>query len=180
MLARRGLTLLELVMAMALLGILSVVAFRFVIHLFRYTARAGERSRLQTEATLVLNSLTADLQQTDPRLLSRFPTSLAVPRIKDVTGLGTRVWEDKYAVYSWPEKRMMRKLAPVVGSPPAVLTAAQMSGILATPNGTERTLSTCVKAFACDLTPGPAAELVLDLKLEEQTLSVKTTLALRN
>jgi len=185
---RRGLSLVELVVAIGLFGLVAALSAQFLIRLLDLTARAGQRGKLQAEAMVSLKHLQADLQQTAGSLVTRADLDgggLAVgfPRFQQVSGQGARMWDGRYALYRWMAPRLWRRLGGSADpNRPAALPAAGLVG-LAVPHADERVLSDCLTGFGFELADGPAVNLRLQLKIEghkTETLMLNSTIGLRN
>lgn len=186
--ARRGLTLVELVVAIALFGLVGALSAQFLVRLLDLTARAGQRSKLQAEAMLSLKHLQADLQQTAGGLVTRADLNeggiaVGFPRFQQVTGQGARVWDGEYALYRWVPPRLWRRTGGSTDTArPTPLTPGALVG-LAVPHPDERLLSDCLTGFGVELADGPSVNLRLQLKIEghkTETLALSSTVGLRN
>lgn len=186
--ARKGLSLVELVVAIGLFGLVGALSAQFLIRLLDLTARAGQRSKLQAEAMVSLKHLQADLQQTAGGLVTRADLddggqAVGFPRFQKVNGQGARVWDGKYALYRWVTPRLWRRLGGSADpARPAPLTASALQG-LAVPHPDERGLSDCLTGFDVQLAAGPSVTITLNLKIEghkTETLRLDSTVGLRN
>lgn len=181
--AKRGLTLVELVIAIALFGLVGLLCAQFLTRLFALTARSGHRSKLQSEAMVSLQHLQADLQQTTGDLVTRvdIQDGLAVgfPRFQKVTTQGARTFDGRYALYRWAAPRLFRREGGSTDSArPTALTPTALAA-LAVPHKDERLLSDSVTGFDFQ-TQGSAVNLRLDLKKEGQVYTLTSTVGLRN
>ena len=193
----KGLTLVELLVVLSLLGLLSAFVYNFLIQLIHLNAQASRRGKLQAEMTVSLNSLSSDLEQSQASCIARADlvsggVATGFVRLKDMTGLGTRVFEDKFIFYGWEpaQGKLVRKVFPSggsfpsIGSAPPLLSGANLASMMSwAPNPGDRNLSDCVKNFGISVVAGPAVDLQLELQLDGnrvENLRVNTTLALRN
>ncbi|MBI3924235.1 MAG: prepilin-type N-terminal cleavage/methylation domain-containing protein [Armatimonadetes bacterium] len=102
---RSGFTLLELLIALALTGLLTWLGFAFLFPAVRASFRGAAQVGVQQEAVLSLVRLVQDLERTTAGGIS-LSTSvdrvlLAVNRLEDVQGDATQLWELGFSVYAW-------------------------------------------------------------------------------
>lgn len=160
---KRAFTLLEAIVAGAMLLLLLALTTRALISALS-TARRGEQSAsLQNQAAVSLNWLTADLRQTKLPQVTLYSSSdraaLGLVRFSDrATSTGMLVWEQNLVAYSWhrPTGRLTRRLWPpqppalsLTLSPgyPAQVTSDQLRQIAETEVTGQRLLATRLKLF---------------------------------
>jgi len=194
--ARRAFTLAEVMIAMALLAVVSTVAYEILAQLFRFSGRASQRSKMQAEGTVVLSNLASDLRLTRADRISTAPLTdgglcAAFACARDVTGQGVPIWQN-WVSYVWRKDsgKLVRRHTPP--GPPNLTVSFNGPGALpgsdlvalsnAGPNGTEHRLSDCVKAFTLVVVEGKSVNLTLDLAVDGrrlEKLNLKTTVALK-
>ncbi len=198
---RRGLTLVELLVALAILGLLGSVAVRFLARMFDLTTQAGVRGTLQTSGLVALQAVSQDLQRTRADLIAQAElpdggTVTGFPRLLRASGQGRLVWETFATVYqhSRPTRTLLRRRWPprppalavsFESGRPARMEADHLLQICLPPgNGTERVLCAGVERFSVTLRDGgPAVVVQLELSLQgrqRETASLSSTLVLRN
>lgn len=184
----RGFTIPEVLVAAALLGLLTTLFVWFLVPALRMSAQGAARADLQQMAVLGTNRIAADLQDTAvggvsilPRAVTdptNDPVVLAMVPIEDVDTEGRRLWRDELVVYLWDraQQRLYRKtwppappaslsVDPLPTNRPSSFTAADLLSLAATPNGTERSVATGVVHFDV-LHAGGAGPLTQPLTVE--------------
>jgi prepilin-type N-terminal cleavage/methylation domain-containing protein len=153
---RRGFSLAELLAAMALAAVLSVLLYQALRAAIGLTSRAGARSKAQMEATVTWNGLVRDLQASSPSQIlfvdlpdPRPGQALLLPVLDTVSASGTREWSLNRVLLHWDRETQVlrRRLVPAptldVGNPlPGLLPVLQ-----APLKPADRSLSTCLKHF---------------------------------
>jgi len=163
--SRRGVTLLEVVLATALLGLLATLIVQVLVPMGKGSARATQQVELQQTATLAIEQIARDLTSSIPAAVSvaapggpppRGEALMSVQRLETVAADGTQVLESQLVVYSWTaaEQCLWRKTWPP--APPDLFggftagalwfpTASQLRDVTAARNGRERQLARFLK-----------------------------------
>lgn len=98
---RRGMTLIEVMVAAALSLILGVVLFQAMQTGFSQHSRNLRHADLQQQALVVSRRLSTELQQSTPGGIAVGPNQLAVQRLVDVTATlpPSQIWDTRQFVY---------------------------------------------------------------------------------
>lgn len=185
---RRGFTLAEMMVALALGALLSVFFFQALIGAVRLTRKAGERSKAQMEATVVWNSLVRDLQSTasEQIILADLATQgqgLLFPTLESITAAGTREWSNQQVMLHWnPTSKELRRRLVVDPEVDAARPGPEFLALLNRPAGPSgRTLSNCLKSFRASITAPAAIDLALTFEVSSgQQWDLSGTVGTRN
>jgi hypothetical protein len=178
--ARRGITLLEALMATVLLLLLLTLLLQIVLPMGRGTMRGTQQIEFQQVATLALNRLAHDLSTTPVAGLSRASsngaTQLAMQRLLNVAADGNPVYAAQLIVVSWRSQdgRLTRKVwppgPPALGRMPTANDLFTPSpaelDLLSLPATSDPILASQVQEFTVDLLQ---AVVSLHLKLRWET-----------
>lgn len=128
----RGFTLLELLIGLALFGLLSLMFIWFLVPTMRMTSLGSTRVDIQQMAVLASNRIAADLMGTSPSGVSLHsraqadptlePVVVAMVPLRDLDENGHRVWKGQVVSYFWDRsssKLLLRHFPP---GPPAALS----------------------------------------------------------
>lgn len=167
---RRGLTLLEMIVAAALFGLLATLIVQVLVPVGKGSVRATQQVELQQSAALALDQLARDVTASAPRGVTVAASGgtaadstalVGIQRLQDVAADGSQVLDDRLVVVWWnaQEGRLWRKTWPP-GPPddddhlPGTqwrLSAAELGQVAAAQNGYERMLARNVKSFSLTL-----------------------------
>lgn len=115
---QRGLSLIELLVVVGLLGLLISLALSFMLSMFRDSGRAIVRHGLQTRGLLLCEELLKALRSTgEPGLTLHDDeewTGFSVIGLSTVTTTGQQVWNDELTLYGWNKQwqRMEKHQCP--------------------------------------------------------------------
>ncbi|MBN9414225.1 MAG: type II secretion system protein [Candidatus Eremiobacteraeota bacterium] len=109
---RRGMSLLETLLAGTLLTMVMGLALSFLIPTFRNSSRGGLRVEMQQQASIALERLVIDLEHGAPASVSILPaptgtdevSGVAVQRMEGYTSSGSQLWEMQLIFYYWLPK----------------------------------------------------------------------------
>lgn len=183
---RRGLSLLELLVAVALMGMLGTLFVWFLVPSMRISGQQSARAELQQQAVLAVNRVASVLQTTAAAGISRRasePVAVAAVPLVNVDNQGRQQWATNLTVVYWdkPGERLYEKVWEQGWSPPslsfdpsrpATATAGQLLAIIDSPNGGARSLATGVGLFSVTGAAGDATltmPLNVTLELRRQT-----------
>jgi hypothetical protein len=115
----RGLSLVELSIAMGLLAVIGYVALAFIAPTARSFVRTAARAELQQQALVVGNRMAADVARTAACALSYHnstgptdPTVLGLVPLADVDAEGKQLWASELVAYVWTpaDHRVIRRV----------------------------------------------------------------------
>jgi len=114
---RRGMSLLETLLAGALLTMVMGLVLSFLIPTFRNSSRGALRVEMQQQASTTLERLVIDLEHGAPASVSILPaptgtndvSGVAVQRMEGYTSSGAQVWETQLIAYYWLPKTQTLK-----------------------------------------------------------------------
>ncbi|MEW6279816.1 MAG: prepilin-type N-terminal cleavage/methylation domain-containing protein [Candidatus Eremiobacterota bacterium] len=183
---RRGLSLPEMLVVLALVGLLGLMIAGVLVFTLRATARGRTQSHMQLQANAAVRRIEADLQRSQAAGISLLvgpPTALAILPILDITDTGSLQWAQEATVYCHqPQQRTLvaRRWPPgppgpsLTGYAPAKLPTSLLLDLCLQPNGTDRLLAQDVADFQVTH-PGTGGSLgmplTLKLKMERQAVS---------
>lgn len=202
-------SLLETLLAGALLTMVMGLVLSFLIPTFRNSSRGGLRVEMQQQASLALEKLVIDLEHGAPASVSILPAPLgtdevsgvAVQRMDGFTSSGTQVWETSLVVYYWLPKtgtlkreiwnngRQPSLSVTLLDYHPARITRQDLLDIINDGSGPEFNLARGVTRFSVDYPPPPAQQPYrIQLTLERspmgqsanEVLALDRALTLRN
>ena len=109
---RRGMSLLETLLAGTLLTMVMGLVLSFLIPTFRNSSRGGLRVEMQQQASIALERLVIDLEHGAPASVSLLPaptgteevSGVAVQRMEGYTSSGSQLWETQLIFYYWLPK----------------------------------------------------------------------------
>ncbi|MFN8608074.1 MAG: type II secretion system protein [Vulcanimicrobiota bacterium] len=206
---QRAMSLLETLLAGALLTMVMGLVLSFLIPTFRNSSRGGLRVEMQQQASLALEKLVIDLEHGAPASVSILPAPLgtdevsgvAVQRMDGFTSSGTQVWETSLVVYYWLPKtgtlkreiwnngRQPSLSVTLLDYHPARITRQDLLDIINDGSGPEFNLARGVTRFSVDYPPPPAQQPYrIQLTLERspmgqsanEVLALDRALTLRN
>ncbi|MBI3925302.1 MAG: prepilin-type N-terminal cleavage/methylation domain-containing protein [Armatimonadetes bacterium] len=156
----RGFTLVEIILAAALLLVLVTLVFQALIPALHAFSRGSAESEHQQMATVAVERIREDLQRTVTAGLSVLPASgpsdpvaLGVVPFRDITPEGSLVWESRVEIHYWlpSEKKLMHKVWTPSPPPPTHRPTSYPPGVLAQAiaetTGTERVVAVNVAEF---------------------------------
>lgn len=188
---RRGMSLIEILVAGALMLGLTTLVLSVLYPSFRASSRSASRVEMQQQAALVMERLLLDLEPAALASVSVHPEGISIQQLDGVTGTGLQVWKRGLIVYALQGSTLVRELWPP--SPPALpvalvdayptrITSADLAAIVASNNGTERKLATGVTQF--EVTSGLSITLALKRSIpgrsEAETFTLERQVTLRN
>ncbi|MEW6284034.1 MAG: prepilin-type N-terminal cleavage/methylation domain-containing protein [Candidatus Eremiobacterota bacterium] len=168
---RRGLTMVELLVSMAVFSLLAALLVSALVAVMRMSYRGTLRANLQGQATLAITRLVGDLQRSSPAGVSMSSGAVAICPMDGLTGQGTAVWGSSLAIYSRDGRRLLRERWPpgppdpsrqLAPSFPIHLTPQELAAFASGTNGTEVVLARDVEEFRLS---GAGADLSIRLKL---------------
>lgn len=167
----KGLTLLEVMVAMALLALGLTVLFLVLLPALETTRRGSQMAQLQQEAAVIAEWLERDLAITPPVGLATEPGIVGLHQVVGVASDGGLRWADEVILYRSLDQQLLRKqwppnppsLAPPSGGAPFSFTGKLVS--IATPaNGSERLLTRHLQNFELLTSSMPLVQLQLQLR----------------
>ena len=184
----KGFTLVELLVAFALLGLLALMFVWFIVPTMRMASLGTTRVDIQQMAVLACNRIAAELLDTSPSGVSLYsraqadpaadPVVVAIVPLRDIDESGHRVWENRVSVYFWQRstgKLLLRHYPP---GPPGALTVNPLPvdrptqfptvDLLALANASAQAVNVANKVVSFDVTrvTGRRAYAV-DMSIEE-------------
>ena len=157
---RRGLTLVELMLAGGLLSLLLTVTLSFVFPSMRASSRGALRVDLQERVHLGLENMVLDLERCSASSVWVFPgnpSGMSLQRMDTYTSGGAQVWEPSLITYHWRTStgRLIRETwagQPVLSitprvEQPAAPSAADFLKIANQTGGREKLLADSVTDF---------------------------------
>ncbi|HXE73733.1 MAG TPA: hypothetical protein VNO81_13810 [Candidatus Nitrosotenuis sp.] len=208
---RGGATLIEVLVGGGLAVLVLTVLIMFLLAAFKFSGQGTARVEMQQQAVVALERMASELQRSSTEavaLLSRDPlkpqnpVAFALTRLKDVSGEGDPIWEEKLIVYYWDRERSLLLRREWPPAPPTLglslssrrankVSPADLISLASSTNGTEKLLARGVCSF--DVThagSGSSIEppLTLTLGLEREvarqkgpeTFQLSRTVTLRN
>lgn len=178
-----GFSLLELLVAVALMGMLGTLFVWFLVPSMRISGQQSARAELQQQAVLAVNRVAAVLQTTAAAGVSRRasePVTVAAVPLVNVDSQGRQQWATNMTLFYWdkPGERLCEKVWEQGWSPPALTfdpgrpataTAGQLLAIIDSANGGPRSLARGVKTFSVTGAAGDATlTMPLNVTLELQ------------
>lgn len=171
---RRGMSLLETLLAGALMTMVMGLVLSFLIPTFRNSSRGGLRVEMQQQASIALERLVIDLEHGAPASVSILPaptgtdevSGVAVQRMEGYTSSGAQLWETQLIVYYWLPKTQtlkreiwnngMKPSLPVtlLDYHPAHITRQDLISIINDASAPESNLAQGVTKFSVDY-PAP-------------------------
>ncbi|MDQ7821354.1 MAG: type II secretion system protein [Candidatus Eremiobacteraeota bacterium] len=138
---KRGFTILELLVACAVLVILMSLVIAFLVPGMRISALGAARVEIQQEALRSIQKINTDLDLSVPAGVGLYitgavpkqgPLYLSVMRLSYVDPQGKQLWEDNLVVYSWkgPGTPLVRKVWTPSSQPALGLTFTTPSRFL--------------------------------------------------
>lgn len=165
---RRGLSLLETLVAGGLLLLLMTMALNFLSPSFRNSSRGALRVEMQQRASLSIECLGADLERCAASTVTIFPNEgMALQRLDGFTPGGLQVWEKALVLYYCPPTagRLVRHLC----RPAALPNRDEFLALLARPVVARRVLADSVRQFELSSTGRLVRlRLVLERGLKER------------
>lgn len=125
---RRGISLLETLLAMTLLVLLASLFFSYLIPLLEAGQRATVLSDLRQQTALTLETLAADIEQSAAPGLTLTSSSpgvwltLSVHQVQASTTDGNTIWSDRVRLYSWDTSRAQVRVLVCPPLPAGVTT----------------------------------------------------------
>lgn len=201
-LRRRGMTVVEMMIACAVVVLLGIMTINFLVPAMALSAQGSIRAEMQQQSSIALVQMIQDLQATSVAGVSLLP-----PNGTNPTGFGvdiiqsasdtSQTWEDKVRCYFYypTQKKLIRKTfppnPPALGLPfnpgrPVAVSPSDLMLLANTPNGTEKTLAINVESFTVDLPNDNPVTIKMTLqqtvphsqKLE--TLDIQRVVCVRN
>lgn len=171
---RRGMSLLETLLAGALMTMVMGLVLSFLIPTFRNSSRGGLRVEMQQQASIALERLVIDLEHGAPASVSILPaptgtdevSGVAVQRMEGYTSSGAQLWETQLIVYYWLPKTQtlkreiwnngMKPSLPVtlLDYHPAHITRQDLISVINDASAPESNLAQGVTKFSVDY-PAP-------------------------
>ena len=205
----RGFTLVELLVAFALLGLLSLMFVWFIVPSMRMASLGTTRVDIQQMAVLACNRVATELLDTAPSGVSLHsraqadPTSepvvVAIVPLRDIDENGHRVWENVVSVFFWQRsdgRLLLRHFPP---GPPGALSVNPLpvdrpsqlptTDLLALANASASVVDVASKVVAFDVirvTGGRAFSVELSIekgvagKQQAERFDYKKVVSLRN
>lgn len=104
---KRGMTLIELLVAFTLSVLLLGLMFKFLIPALKISSRTTQRAESQQRATLALRNIVSEIEQTNLFGVSFLPDStvIAVHPIVEVSQNSQRIYADHVVVYQYDQAR---------------------------------------------------------------------------
>ena len=175
---RRGIGLLETLLAGALLTMVMGLVLSFLIPTFRNSSRGGLRVEMQQQASLAMEKLVIDLEHGAPASVSLLPaptgsgevSGVAVQRMDGFTSSGTQLWETQLIVYYWLPKTATLKrevwnngMKPnlsvtLLDYHPARITRQDLLDLINDGSAPEANVARGVSLFSVDYPPPPASQ----------------------
>jgi type II secretory pathway pseudopilin PulG len=199
---RKGLTLVETIVFMALSLLLIGLLARLLLPSLRASSRASAQVELQQMATLAMNSIGRELGRSNGRSVSLSPHGLALVCSNGISSSGHRLWEQQAIFYLWEqeENRLFRQDWPpgppdlgveMLPTRPARFNSAHFREVERRPNETRRYLASHVVGFEVSHGGGESPSIVppLTVKLtlekgtsggRKETFELDRTYAFRN
>lgn len=206
---RRGMSLLETLLAGTLLTMVMGLVLSFLVPTFRNSSRGGLRVEMQQQASISMERLVIDLEHGAPASVSILPapagsnevSGVAVQRMEGYTSSGSQLWETQLIVYYWLPKTQtlkreiwnngMKPALPVtlLDYHPARITRQDLIDIINDGSAPESTLARGVTKFSVEYPAPPLQQpyriqLTLDRSpLGQQvpeTLTLDRSITLRN
>lgn len=173
-----GFTLVEVLVASALLLLVLDLLYVFLVPTMRMTLKGSTRSQLQLEGFSALETLARDLQRSAPGAWTwrdQAPVALGLARQDSVLPTGLKTWERSAVVYALLDRRLQRHQEPEPGADggsPVRLGPARLAEVARLPAA--RTLATEVESFVC-VPRGDCLELSLTLDRHVDRVVVRRT-----
>ncbi len=126
--ARKGFSLIEILVACVLLILILTLIFQVVIPMGRGTVRGSQQMELQQVGTNAINKLADDLQKAPPAGITRIPATgpppgntpllLSIQPLSGVDSIGQQVWSEQLIIYWWyPGSQELRRMTWPPGYP---------------------------------------------------------------
>jgi hypothetical protein len=193
LLGRRGLTLMELMVAAFLFLMLTLVLARFLGFSARGNLMMNNRAVLHAEVSRATAWLVSDLEASSvayslpvPQGSATDPFIYGTVRTAGANALGALSWEEQFTVYHWvPASQTLSRLVGASGtgwSPdlPLIPTPTLLFDVVAGPTS-RRTLSTHVTDFEVTLDPGALVTFRMELQgPEKRPILVQRTCRAKN
>jgi len=180
---RAGLSLVELLVTVALMGMLGTLFVWFLVPSMRISGQQSARAELQQQAVLAVNRIAAVLQTTASAGISRRasePVTVAAVPLLNVDNQGRQQWATNMTLFYWdkPGERLFEKVWEQGWAPPdltfdpgrpVTATPGQLLAIIDSANGGARSLARGVSRFAVTGAAGDATlTMPLNVTLELQ------------
>lgn len=186
--AARGVSLVELMVALPLAALVAVFSYHALRMAVRLTAKTSQRSKAQIEATLVWNELLRDLHATaaDQLLvveLDAHGRGMWVPQIQEINASGSREWASKTVLLHWDKNRrsLVRRLSNTNTLDRSNPVAPFLTLLQAPRTPQDRNLSDCVHDFQATLPSPNLVDLVITFKNDqERQLRLAGCIGVRN
>ena len=169
--AKKAFSLAEVLMAMGLALLLSLVAFRIFVPSLTYSAEGTARLDLQQSARLAMQTIALDLSHTRPLAISTAPDALALVPQVSMDGSGLPIWSDKVVVFHLEGKTLSRYELDGKTPVPGHYTPAELAG-LSLPAPTKKLADSVVAFEVTD--PIPATDVDPPLPLQVRLVLEKT------
>lgn len=207
--ARRGMSLVETLLAGALLTMVMGMVLSFLIPTFRNSSRGGLRVEMQQQASVAMEKMVIDLEHGAPASVSILPapagtdevSGVAVQRMDGFTSSGTQFWETQLILYYWlPKTQTLKRevwnnaMKPTLSVTlldyhPARITRQDLLDVINDGSAPEFTVARGVTKFSVDYPPPPAQQPYrIQLTLERspigqsanEVLALDRSITLRN
>lgn len=173
--ARKGFTLMEALVACALVLMIGALILQVVIPMARGTVRGTQQVELQQVGALALRRLCEDVQTSATAGIVLFPPAgedplmLSIHPLRGLDSIGDQVWADQLIVYWWKpgENKLWRTTWPHGGVGPGGRTPAtdepfrptlaELRDIVALDNPWRRVEASQVKDFKLDFKVSPCS-----------------------
>lgn len=207
-LTRRGMSMLELLIAGGLFLVVLSVVFGFLIPSFRNSSRNGARIEMQQQASLAMDRLMIDLERSAPAAVTLLPSpaqgqasGVAIQRLRGFSGGGLQEWESELVLYYWlPQSQRLKREIWRAGLPPALpvvlldtrpsrITRQDLVDVINDGSASEQTVATGVIEFEVALAKPPAMQpFTIGLTLartiqgrpKPETFELRRSVTLRN
>jgi len=177
---RRGLTLLELMLAGGLMALLLTLTLSFLVPSLRASSRAALRVDLQQRANLAMEALSQDLQRCSASSIWLFPQGVCMQRLNSFTTGGMQLWEGSRVTYQWAAAGgpLVRETV-AAESQPVAPSAADFQKWVTQKLGTEKLLAEPVSQFKVSWA-GRVLGIDLELAHQNEHFELHRNLFLRN
>ena len=176
---RRGMTLLELMLAGGLLALLLTVTLSFLIPSLGATSRGALRVDLQQRASLAVESAVEDLQRSTPSSIWIFDKGVCLQRLDGFTSGGMQVWEARRVSYHWDADHCLRRELSEATEQPVAPSLTDFQKLVNQPGGSEKVLAYSVRQFRLSWA-GRAVQITLELVRQKERFELHRNVFLRN
>jgi prepilin-type N-terminal cleavage/methylation domain-containing protein len=196
---RVGFSLTEIVVAMAILGLITLLLAGLFGNTLRLTAREGAIVELEQTCHFLMEKINAEIQQSGVAGLSFLnpkdgAQALAINPLLDVTSEGRVTWQNRQLIYAWnPNGMTLQKFSNSEPSSslsqPTVFTSAELEELILKSQARAATIATGVTFFQVKNERSDGSSRIVDVTIEltrnvpqngNRVCRAHETIALRN